>query len=228
MFLALTALAAAQSEPVNPSPLFVSVGALEPIKTPSPPYPSEARDAGVQGQVVVQFIVSTSGEVERVDVISGDPMLTGAVVTTVKKWKYKPYVLNGTVIPVRAQKAFNFGFPGTTKDTQEEKPVTPATSPAGEASRVPIEVGVAQGRLIHQVSPVYPRKARSKGIQGTVVLLAVIGKDGAVHELEPISGPPELVPAAVSAVQQWRYKPFLLKGEAVNVQTQITVHFTLR
>jgi protein TonB len=84
-----------------------------------------------------------------------------------------------------------------------------------------------QGSLIHRVEPVYPPLARSARIQGAVVLEAVIGKDGAMENLRLISGHPMLAPAAIQAVSQWRYRPYILNGEAVEVETQITVNFIL-
>jgi len=103
--------------------------------------------------------------------------------------------------------------------------VTP-DRPDGER-QVNANPGVMQGRLIHQVVPVYPQEAKQRHIQGTVVLKATIGKDGRVGNLTPISGPPELFSAAIGAVQQWRYKPYTMDGQAIAVSTTITVNFTL-
>ncbi|HTR67491.1 MAG TPA: energy transducer TonB [Terriglobales bacterium] len=86
---------------------------------------------------------------------------------------------------------------------------------------------MSEGSLIHQVQPEYPPIAKSAGIQGIVVLQAVIGRDGGIEHLQVVSGHPVLVPAAVRAVEQWRYRPYILNGEAVEVQTQITVKFIL-
>jgi protein TonB len=84
-----------------------------------------------------------------------------------------------------------------------------------------------QGSLIRRVEPVYPPLARNARIQGAVVLEAVIGKDGAMENLRLISGHPMLVPAAIQAVSQWRYRPYILNGDAIEVETQITVNFIL-
>lgn len=84
-----------------------------------------------------------------------------------------------------------------------------------------------QGSLIRRVEPVYPPLARNARIQGAVVLEAVIGKDGAMENLRLISGHPMLAPAAIQAVSQWRYKPYILNGDAIEVETQITVNFIL-
>ena len=95
------------------------------------------------------------------------------------------------------------------------------------SGRVRISQGVAQGLLVRKVQPGYPPVARQARIQGTVVLKAVINKTGDVESLELISGHPMLVPAAEEAVKQWKYRPYLLNGIAVEVETQITVNFTL-
>ena len=93
--------------------------------------------------------------------------------------------------------------------------------------RVRVSQGVSQGLLIHEVRPQYPPLARQARIQGAVVLQAVIGKDGAIQNLHVISGHPMLTTSALDAVKQWRYKPYFLNGEPVEVDTQITVNFTL-
>lgn len=90
-----------------------------------------------------------------------------------------------------------------------------------------VSSGVAEGMLVHQVKPQYPPLAVQARIQGTVVLQAVIGKDGTIRELRLISGHPMLAPAAIEAVKQWRYSPYLLNGEPVEVDTQVNVNFTL-
>jgi protein TonB len=90
-----------------------------------------------------------------------------------------------------------------------------------------VSSGVASGMLVHQVKPQYPPLAVQARVQGTVVLQAVIGKDGTIRELRLISGHPMLAPAAIEAVKQWRYRPYLLNGEPVEVDTQVNVNFTL-
>ena len=94
-------------------------------------------------------------------------------------------------------------------------------------SKVRVSSGVAQGLLIRQVKPAYPPIALQARIQGTVVLQAVIARDGTVRDLHVISGHPLLVQAALDAVKLWRYKPYLLNDQPVEVDTQINVNFTL-
>ena len=93
--------------------------------------------------------------------------------------------------------------------------------------RVRVSQGVSQGLLIHKVQPQYPPLARQARIQGTVVLEALIGKDGSIQNLHVVSGHPMLTNAALEAVKEWRYKPYYLNGEPVEVSTTINVNFTL-
>lgn len=79
--------------------------------------------------------------------------------------------------------------------------------------------------LVHRVEPVYPRTAVLINLQGEVKLHAIIAKDGSVQSLSVTSGHPILAQAAVDAVRQWRYRPYVLNGEAVEVETLITVNF---
>lgn len=105
---------------------------------------------------------------------------------------------------------------------------TPTAVPkVATPQRVRVSQGVSQGLLIHQVKPSYPPLARQARIQGTVVLQAVIGKDGNIQGLKVVSGHPMLAPAALEAVKQWKYKPYYLNGEPVEVDTTINVNFTL-
>jgi TonB family protein len=92
---------------------------------------------------------------------------------------------------------------------------------------VRIAQGVSTGLLLNRVPPIYPPVARQARIQGTVVLKAIINQTGDVVSLELVSDHPMLAPAAVDAVKQWKYKPYMLNGNAVVVETQVTVNFTL-
>jgi protein TonB len=130
---------------------------------------------------------------------------------------------------------------GTTVAEKSTIPIAPAGSAVAAADtppgdndtgpvpqRVRVSQGVSQGLLTHQVAPVYPEVARANRVSGKVVLQAIIGKNGRLTKLYVVSGPPELREAAIGAVQQWRYKPYYLKGQPVEVETQITVNFALR
>jgi protein TonB len=105
---------------------------------------------------------------------------------------------------------------------------TPTVAPhIATPQRVRVSSGVSSGLLIRKVNPTYPPLARQARIQGTVILQAQISKDGSIENLTLVSGHPMLAPAAIEAVKQWKYKPYLLNGEPVEVDTQVQVNFTL-
>jgi len=83
------------------------------------------------------------------------------------------------------------------------------------------------GMLIARVEPRYPALAQKTRTQGQVILAAVIGRDGRVQNLRAVSGHPLLIKSAIDAVQQWRYRPTMLNGQPVEVETQIVVNFTM-
>ena len=93
--------------------------------------------------------------------------------------------------------------------------------------RVRVSSGVQQGLLVRRVQPNYPPLARQARIQGQVILQAQISKNGDIENLQLVSGHPMLAPSAIEAVKQWKYKPYLLNGEPVEVETTIQVNFSL-
>lgn len=106
---------------------------------------------------------------------------------------------------------------------------TPAVEPSRGQAAIPqklrISSGVAERNLLHKVEPEYPQEAKAAQLQGDVVLQGVISKEGDVAELRAVSGQPLLVKGAIDAVKQWRYKPYLLNGHPVEVETTIIVRF---
>ena len=103
----------------------------------------------------------------------------------------------------------------------------PPPPPKPTQQRIRVGGNVAAAKLVHQVQPVYPQIAKTAHVQGTVLLHAIIAKDGTIQELQYVSGPPLLMRAAMDAVHEWRYSPTLLNGEPVEVDTTIQVVFTL-
>ena len=92
-------------------------------------------------------------------------------------------------------------------------------------NRIRVSSGVVAGMIIRKVEPEYPPIARTARIQGEVVLNAIISKEGAIENLTVESGHPLLIPAAIAAVRQWRYRPFFVSGEPVEVETRVIVTF---
>jgi protein TonB len=93
--------------------------------------------------------------------------------------------------------------------------------------KIAISSGVATGLLLQKVQPIYPAIAKAARVSGTVVLQATISKSGTIENLRVVSGPAMLQQAAMDAVRNWRYKPYLLNGDPVEVDTQVNVIFSL-
>lgn len=108
----------------------------------------------------------------------------------------------------------------------------PAGTPASDAtttSVMPVSPGLVQGLLIYKVAPLYPQEARHNRIQGQVVLSVVIDKSGAIKDIRAVTSPDKsLTDSAISAVAQWRYRPYLLNAAAVEVQTTVVVNYALQ
>lgn len=117
---------------------------------------------------------------------------------------------------------------GIISSTSSLAAVPNLSKPAAVPQRVRVSQGVSRGLLTYRVEPTYPPLARQAHIQGAVVLTAIIDKDGSIKNLQLVSGHPLLAPAAIEAVKQWRYKPFLLSGQPFEVETTVTVNFQLR
>ena len=95
--------------------------------------------------------------------------------------------------------------------------------------KAPVRIGgnVEQASLLRKIDPVYPQIAKTAHVSGTVLLHAIIATDGTVEKLEYVSGPTLLMQSAMQAVKQWRYKPLMLNGDPTEVDTEISVIFTL-
>jgi protein TonB len=104
---------------------------------------------------------------------------------------------------------------------------TPISVPQPSPQMLRVSQGVSQGLLLRRVQPIYPAQAMQMRVQGAVQLQAVVSKEGNITEVKVLSGDGILARAAVDAVKQWKYKPYYLNGEPVEIQTQITVNFKL-
>lgn len=245
--IACVSLATAQVK--QPQRIRVSAGVASGLleSKVDPVYPPLARQARIQGTVVLKVTISKTGEVEHVDLDSGHPMLAPAAIEAVKQWKYKPFLLNGNPLVVETSVEVNFTLadnppaqgvagdqPGGIPDGQIGNvlggiaPSTPGSDPRPAVpQRIRVSSGVAQGLLVRKVNPAYPPDAKDQHIQGIVVLRVNIDKEGNVYKVELISGHPLLAPAAMEAVKQWKYRPYLLNQIPIEVETQVQVNFTL-
>jgi TonB family protein len=249
VFLLLTCLATtAASQDPAPERVHVANEAMRGllIKRVAPNYPPLARQARIQGTVMLNAVINKSGDVEDLLLISGHPMLAPAAIFAVKQWKYQPYQINGEPIDVETNIQVNFRLsdspsgivgdmpggapPGTVGSILTNTP-PPATDPdtphPAIPQRVRVSAGVESSLMRIRVNPEYPPDARTQGIQGVVNMRVIIDKEGNVSQVDLISGHPLLAQSAIDAVKQWKYRPFLLNGMPMEVESTVVVNFTL-
>jgi len=217
-----------------------------------PVYPKEAKEAGISGTVVVKGVVAKDGSVQQVEYVSGPEELKQAAIDAVKQWQYKPAKLAGKPASVDTTISLVFTLnksddrkapsdaPATDGDSKsaasqaglpdavDGKGPAPPPPPQNIPTRIRVGGNVQAASLVHQVYPVYPTYAKSQHITGTVVLHVIVARDGSVQTVEFVSGPDELKNSAMDAVKQWRYRPTLLNGQPVEVDTTVQVIFSIR
>jgi TonB family protein len=227
----LSAVAQEPDRPAGPARIAGGVMAGHILNRVNPVYPPVARAAGVTGAVVLHAIIGKNGTIENLAVISGPEMLRGSALDAVSQWQYQPYLLNGEPTEVDTTITVNYQIESapppaetTVRGMVGSGPPPPAVSvrPNGEAGPFRVSGGVMAGMILTKVAPVYPADAN---VYGAVVLHAMIGKDGKVNSLQVISGPVMLRTAAIDAARQWTYKPYLVNGQPVEVDTVVTVNF---
>ena len=116
----------------------------------------------------------------------------------------------------------------TTSDSSATQDSADTASGTAKAKRLRVGGNVAAKMIEHQVNPQYPDEAKKNHVEGTVVLRCVIGTDGTVLQVEYISGPPSLMHSAIDAVRQWKYKRTMLAGKPVEVETTVSVVYSMR
>jgi TonB family protein len=178
----------------------------------------------IQGTVVLKAVIGKTGDIENLQMVSGHPMLVPAAIDAVKQWKYQPYEVNG--IPVRVESTIRVEFVDRRRTEGDASVAAPEPS---ESPGAPLQIvnQMFEGHILRKVPPVYPPLARQARIQGTVALRVIINKLGDVRDVQLLSGHPMLAPAAIEAVKQWKYAPYELNGEAVEVETDVQVNFRL-
>jgi TonB family protein len=187
---------------------------------------SGLQDASANSTVLVQVRIDKSGVLHDLKVVSGSPTLSVDAIKAVKRWKYKPPSWT-TAPPSERQTLLAVTL------VKGAAPKVEEARPAGISSCIPFPPRVRvsqimmQQLLVHRVDPVYPSEALAKHLEGVVVLKITIDKEGSVYKAEGVSGPLDLVPAAIEAGKQWKYQPYLIVGEPVEVETTAEIGFTL-
>jgi TonB family protein len=191
----------------------------------APVYPPIAKAAHVQGLVVLHALISKIGDIEDLQVVSGPPMLQQAAVDAVRQWKYRPYLLNG--VPTEVQTTINVNFTFATPKAPDATSAegtgeTAAGSPAGDG-RVRVSSGTMAQLVMEKPMPVCSPPVETH-VSGTVILQAVISKEGEVKDLKVVSAPQPLGECSMEAVRRWRYRPYLVDGVPTEVETTIMLH----
>lgn len=187
-----------------------------------PVYPQELIDTRSSGSVRLVLGIDKNGNTTDVRAFRSsdaepapNPLAVRAAVEAVKHWKYKPFLLNGEPVEVETSVTLSYNF----------APQAPAQLPA--APRLRVMQGVAARNLTRRVNPIYPPEALARHVEGDVILEGTINREGDVTGLKVVDGNPLLVDAATEAVKQWKYKPYKLHGQPVDVLTTFKISFHL-
>jgi len=193
-----------------------------PIDPLMPVFPVQGHSPGPQ--VNLQVEVGEDGSVRRavpVGIAQGQTYFMDSAVDAVRKWRFKPGMLNGKPVAATTIVGFEFRAPGDVLYLRNVGIQERSLPPRPFVLRPPLTEPV----LERKVAPIYPPLAKKARVQGAVVLMVVIGTDGKVRSAKVISGHPLLTGAALDAVRQWEYKPYLVNGNPVQIETQVTIKF---
>lgn len=207
------------------APVSDNIAAGRPCMAVNPTYPSAVPPKKVEETVLLNVRISKSGVVHDIKGDSGPPTLMAAAVKAAKRWKYKPaYWVTGP--PSERQTFLSVTLvKGAAPKVEEIALGVPGCIPA--PWRVRVSQTFMETLLLSRVEPIYPPEAQTEHMEGTVVVRVTVDKGGNVYKVENVSGPPVLVPAAIEAVKQWKYQPYLLNGEAIEVESTVQINFTL-
>ena len=208
----------------------------------NPVYPAEAKAAHVQGAVILHAIISKTGTVENLHVISGNAMLVNSAIDAVQEWTYKPYLLNGQPVEVETSITVNYTLGDSTV-------VVGPVPPADEASAGVKQVGgdVKGPMVIYEPEPKYTEAGRKAKVQGVVTVSLIVDEHGQpqnVHIVHGLGTGPDGKPdpklkkaarvamdgmnqSAVDAVKQYKFKPATENGRPVAVYLNVEVNFEI-
>jgi len=210
---------------VPPSPPAVALG--DPIDGVSPKYPKQAMKQNIQGAVVLSLSVAMSGKVERVSVVSGDPVLADAATHAVRKWKYVPYFRNDQPVEVQTTITINFKITDKGQPDISARYNVPNEPTSNDFFKV--GDGVTAPRLIHSQDPEYSEEALKAKYEGTCALSLIVGPDGWPRAVKVARALGKgLDEKAIKAVRQWRFAPATRNGKPVAVMIAVEVQFRLR
>ncbi len=219
----------AQQDATQSAPVRVSSGVMAglALKRVEPVFPREAINARVNGAVVCRVVVGKDGKVREATVISGPEMLRKNYLEAIRQWEYRPYLLNGQPVEVITQVTLTIQM-GAPSANGEVLPSTIGTAQPPSATppppgRVRVSSGLMYGRKISGADVNLPPDAAMES--GSVVLRIIVSKTGEVQEITRLIGPPQRTKAVTAAVATWKYKPYLINGEPIEVETQVIINW---
>lgn len=184
------------------------------IKKQAPTYPKEALKKRISGNVILKATIDKKGRVESAEVVSSpDDLLSESAIKAIRCWQYEPYKENGKSLKVQFTVNVTFALDG-------KKENRCSNSAPAKYDKKPV--------LIRRVAPKYPAEAREKQISGQVLLEATADVSGNVKSLKVVKTPDSLLSvAAMEAVKQWKYKPYIVNGTAKELRFTVCVNFSL-
>lgn len=199
-----------------------AVGKVQPpkhVKTVNPVYPEIARQGRVEGVVILELKTDEEGNVVDARVLRSIPVLDQAAIDAVKQWKYEPLVIDGKARKVVFTVTVRFVLDEGIKKDVMKKFAAGAVRAEGE---------IQPPKIVKETAPVYPEAARVAGVQGVVILSVKTDETGKVADTMVLRSIPLLDQAAIDAVRQWVYEPFLQDGKPVPIVFTVTVRFLLQ
>ena len=192
-----------------------------------PKYPPAAIEGKLQGEVAIRVLIDNQGKVKDMEARKGKSVLIIAAAKAIGRWNYKPFAVNPGQQGVESLIVLTFSLEGgpSVKDAAPELLDTLDTSL--RVRKTCFAGAILAGHLIHKVDPDYPETARVAHVQGDVVIEVTIDKSGNISRAAVVKGPTLLVDAALTAVKQWKYAPYVQDGHPVEVETTVTVRFHL-
>jgi len=198
-----------------------AVGDIKPprlVKSIDPVYPEIARQAQVEGVVIVEARTDEKGNVEDARILRSIPLLDQAAIDAVKQWKYEPAIINGKPQKVVITVTVRFMLKSGDKQKDLDR---------FAQGTVKAEGAIPPPKLIRSVDPVYPEIARQARVEGVVILAAKTDTSGKIQDVMILRSIPLLNQSAIDAVRQWVYEPLVINGIAKAVVFTVTVRFQL-
>lgn len=190
-------------------------GAPELLEKVNPTYPPAAREAKVQGTVLLKLLVDEKGIPQQVEVLKGHPLLKDEAETAVREWRWQPLRIKGEAQSFYATLTVRFVLDSDKDDSAES-----AAKEESAQEMKPV--------LKKKVSPQYPDEAQKAGLSGVVILEVLVDENGRAAEITTIEGPEILAAAATEAVRHWSWEPVMMDGEPHRSLIRVSIHFRLQ